>query len=124
MSVTGGDESLLAAGMGSYERHFILESSAAALGVASVFLDSPSAARVLVQVIPDRVPDGDALVPAEPVAVELAPGLRHEIEFPAFLEGVRVRVELVSGGEVALTVVVAAAQDDCHDNAFVKVIDG
>jgi hypothetical protein len=124
MSVTGGDESVLAAGMESYERHFTLESSAAAVGVVSVFLESSSVARVLVQVIPDRLPDDEARVATEPVAVELASGVRHEVEFPAFLEGVRVRVELDTGGDVALDVAVTAAQDDCHDNAFVKVVDG
>lgn len=124
MSVTGGDESSLAAGMGSYERYFTLESSAAAVGVVSVFLESSSGARVLVQVIPDRLPDDEASVAAEPIAVELVPGVRHELEFASFLEGVRVRVELDTGGEVALDVAVTAAQDDCHDNAFVKVVDG
>jgi hypothetical protein len=124
MSVTGGEESRLATGMASYERHFTLESSAAAVGVVSVFLESASVARVLVQVVPDRVPEGEAMLIREPVAVELAPGVRHEVEFPSFIEGVRVRADLESGGEVALDVAVSAAQDDCHDNAFVKVVDG
>jgi hypothetical protein len=124
MSVSGGEESLLASGMASYERHFTLESSAAAVGVVSVFLESSSAGRVILQVIPDRLPEGETMAMVGPVAVELAPGVRHEVEFPAFIEGVRVRAELESGGEVALDVAVSAAQDDCHDNAFVKVVDG
>jgi hypothetical protein len=124
MSVTGGEESLLATGMASYERHFTLESSAAAVGVVSVFLESVGVARVLVQVVPDRVPEGEAMLMLEPVVVELAPGVRHEVEFPSFIEGVRVRADLESGDEVALDVAVSAAQDDCHDNAFVKVVDG
>jgi hypothetical protein len=124
MSVTGGELSLLATGMASYERHFTLESSAPAVGVVSVFLQSSSVARVLLQVIPDGVPDGEAMVRVEPFAVELAPGVRHEVEFPSFVEGVRVRAELETGDEVALDVAVSAAQDDCHDNAFVKVVDG
>jgi len=124
MSVTGGELSLLATGMASYERHFTLESSAAAVGVVSVFLESSSVARVVLQVIPDRVPDGDDMLMLEPVAVELAPGVRHQVEFPSFVEGVRVRATLENGGEVALDVAVSAAQDDCHDNAFVKVVDG
>jgi hypothetical protein len=123
MSVTRGDDSLLAAGTATYERHFALESSAAAVGVVSVFLESSSVARVLVQVVPDRVPDDNAPATAEPAAVELAPGVRHEVGFPSFLDGVRVRVELETGGEVSLDVAVSAAQDDCHDNAFVKVVD-
>jgi hypothetical protein len=124
MSVTGGEESRLATGMASYERHFTLESSAAAVGVVAVFLESANVARVILQVIPDRVPDGEAMLMPEPVAVELAPGVRHEVEFPSFIDGVRVRAELESGDEVALDVAVSAAQDDCHDNAFVKVVDG
>jgi hypothetical protein len=83
MSVTGGELSLLAAGMASYERRFTLESSAPAVGVVSVVLQSSSVARVRLQVIPDGVPDGEARVMAEPVAVELAPGVRHEVEFPS-----------------------------------------
>jgi hypothetical protein len=124
MAVTGGEEGLLATGMPSYERHFTLESSAAALGVVSVVLESSSVARVLLQVIPDRVPDGEAMARVEPVAVELAPGVRHEVEFPSFIEGVTVRAELENGDEVALDVAVSAAQDDCGDNAFVTVVDG
>jgi hypothetical protein len=124
MSVTRGEESLLATGMASYERRFTLESSAAALGVVSVVLESSSAARVLLQVIPDRVPEGEAMAMVEPVAVELAPGVRHQVEFPSFVEGALVRAELESGDDVALDVAVSAAQDDCHDNAFVKVVDG
>jgi hypothetical protein len=124
MSVTGGDESLLATGTASYEQHFALESSRSALGVVSVFLESSSAARVVVQVIPDRVPDGAAMGTAEPVAVELTAGVRHELDFPSFLDGVRVEAELENGSEAALKVVVSAAQDDCSENAFVKVVDG
>jgi hypothetical protein len=124
MSVTGGERSLVATGMASYERHFTLDSSAPAVGVVSVFLQSSSVARVLLQVIPDGVPEGEAAVMLEPVALELAPGVRHEVEFPSFVDGVRVRAELESGDEVALDVAVSAAQDDCHDNAFVKVVDG
>jgi hypothetical protein len=122
--VTGGDESLLAPGTASYERHFMLESSASAVGVVTVFLESASAGSALVHVIPDRVPDDGAPATAEPLTVALAPGVRHEVEFSSFLDGVRVRVELEAGAAVALDIAVSAAQDDCHDNAFVKVIDG
>jgi hypothetical protein len=124
LSVTGGDETLLATGAASYERHFALESSRSAVGVVSLVLESSSVARVVVQVVPDRVPDGEAMGAGEPVAVELAPGVRHELEFPSFLEGVRVVAELENGSEVALEVVVSAAQDDCGENAFVEVVDG
>jgi len=124
MSVTSGDEFVLATGTGSYERHFALESSADAVGVVSVFLESAGVARVLVHIIADRAPDGGSPASATPVAVEIAPGVRHEVAFSSFLEGVNVRVELQTGGEVALDVAVTAGQDDCHDNAFVTVADG